>query len=251
MDKTLAVIINHNAKAYTDQLYESLNPYRRNEYDIMVLDNGSTREEEISKYTTHKSPKNTYYGGALNLAFGAFLSTDDYDSLIVFNNDIILHGYNFIRTLRHYTIDAAREDDWYYDILSPSVFQPERYQCTWKQMHQWGQEDRHVKWIDFMCPFFTRQVVEGIGQYDMELMYGWGHDIYTGIFAEQTGRRIGVLDNLSVVHMSSQTYKDGRSDISEGEYAGKAMHGMMTYFNRMGLQNKLQEYRQYGSNYSV
>jgi len=253
MKKTLAAIINHNARVYTDQLYDSLHPYRGDLYDIMVLDNGSSRPEEISRYTTHQSPINTYYGGALNLIFREFLSTD-YDSLIVFNNDIILHGYRFIEILRTWTTGGtiAREMGIDYDIISPSVFQPERAQCTWKQMHQWGSiTARQVRWVDFMCPFFKRHVVETIQQYDMELIYGWGQDIYTGILAEQYGWRMGVLDTLSVVHLSSQTYKDGRSDITASEYGQKAGMGMVNYLRRIGMEHKLTELRAYGETYRL
>ena len=245
MTKTLAVIINHNAKAYTDQLYESLMPYRRDDYDLMVMDNGSTLPSEVSRYTTHKTGKNTYYGGALNIALTHFVGMPEYDSIMVLNNDIILHGYNFIRTVRHYAGPL-----WGIDVLSPSVLQPEKSQCTWRQMHGWGVGvPRKVKWVDFMCPFLTRRVVEEIQQYDLELIYGWGQDIYTGVICEKLGMSIAVLDTLPVIHMSSQTYKDGRSDISSSEYAAKASAGMYGYFTRMGLLDKLEEFRNYGHTY--
>jgi hypothetical protein len=244
MKKTLAAIINHNARAYTDQLYQSLVPYRRDDYDIMVMDNGSTNPNEVSSYTTHKTGQNTYYGGALNLIFREFLSLSEYDSLMVFNNDIILHGYNFIQDFR----DASA---WWH-VLSPSVIQPEQAQCTWKQMHVWGRgTPRTVKWVDFMCPFFRREVVEEIQQYDMELIYGWGQDIWTGVVCEQMDWKMAVMDTQTVIHMSSQTYKDGRSNISSNEYANRAGSGMVNYFNRIGMFDKLQEFRHYGETYSI
>jgi len=252
MTKTLAAIINYNARAYTDQLYDSLAPYKRDDYDIMVLDNGTPNPSEVSRYTTHKSPINTYYGGALNLIFREFLSLPEYDSLMVFNNDIILHGYNFIRDFRNEMITNN-----YLKVISPSALQPERTQCHWRQMHQWGSiSNRKVRWVDFMCPFFTRELVEEIKQFDMQLMYGWGQDLYTGVICEQKSTtfmpwEIYVSDIHTIVHMSSQTYKDGRSDISESEYATKAMNGMNSYFARIGMSDKLQEFRQYGETYNI
>ena len=47
--KTLAIILHYNTIGYTDALYEMLKPYERDEYELMVLDNGS-QEGKASKY---------------------------------------------------------------------------------------------------------------------------------------------------------------------------------------------------------
>ena len=87
--KTLAVIYNHNMPEITDSLWESLKPYERNDYDLILIDNGS-KPEGKSKYTTHETGQNTYFGGALNIALQFFLQSDEYDSLLSLNNDLIL-----------------------------------------------------------------------------------------------------------------------------------------------------------------
>ena len=51
--KTCAIILNCNLPDYTDMLYDSLKPYEREDYELFVLDNGST-PEGTSKYTTFK-----------------------------------------------------------------------------------------------------------------------------------------------------------------------------------------------------
>ena len=50
--KTLVVIYNHNLPGMTDNLWEALDPHSRDDYDMMLIDNGS-KEDVKSKYTTH------------------------------------------------------------------------------------------------------------------------------------------------------------------------------------------------------
>ena len=52
--KTLAVIYNHNLPGMTDNLWEALKPYERDDYDLILIDNGSS-DGGKSKYTTHET----------------------------------------------------------------------------------------------------------------------------------------------------------------------------------------------------
>ena len=97
--KTLVSILNHNLPEYTDYLYDNLSPYQSNIYDLIVIDNGSS-SEKISKYTTHTLDSNSYMGGGFNAAMQLVLSSDEYDSLLFLNNDLIVFGYEFVKTLR-------------------------------------------------------------------------------------------------------------------------------------------------------
>ena len=58
-------------------------------YDLILIDNGS-KPNGKSKYTTHETGQNTYFGGALNIALQFFLESNKYDSLLSLNNDLIL-----------------------------------------------------------------------------------------------------------------------------------------------------------------
>jgi hypothetical protein len=168
-----------------------------------------------------------------------------YDSVLVLNNDIILHPYNFVKVLRNTMFVDG------YKVVSPSVLQPEESQCYWKQMLNWCSPTvRQVRSVDFMCPLIHRDVVEYIGQYSHILKYGWGQDLYTGVVCERNGWKTGVLDVTTVIHMTSQTYKDGRSDISPSEYANKATSGMYEFFESEGLMNELQSLKTYAETYT-
>lgn len=247
MTKTLAVIINHNRRDYTNQLYRALKPYEQSgDYYLTVLDNGSSDGKEISEYTEYAVEQNTYYGGALNLSIQLFNQSPHlFDSLLVLNNDIILHPHRFVKTLRDVMFVGG------YAVVSPSVLQPEETQCTWKQMHNWSSPTpRDVKWVDFMCPLIHRRVTDRIGQYSDTLQYGWGQDVYTGVVCEQNGWKTAVTDLSTVIHMSSQTYKDAKSDVPFSAYGQLAMTGMVKFFNEEGLSHKLNEFRAYGMGYT-
>ena len=242
--KTLAVIYNHNLPEATDQLFESLHQPKNQSYDLIVLDNGST-EEGKSKYTTYETGQNTYFGGALNLAMELFLKNKQYDSLLSLNNDLYVHGYNFVNSLRKVMFEEN------YKIVSPCVLQAKKDQVKWKYMHCWNSlQVREVKWVDFQAPLLHRDLVEKINQFSLDLIYGWGQDVYSGIVCEQNDWKVGVLDSVPVIHYSAQTYKEGKSDLDLQTYCQNAERGMATFFQKNNLINTFYNFRELSANYS-
>jgi hypothetical protein len=241
--KTLAVIYNHNMPEITDSLWESLKPYESNDYDLILIDNGS-RDDRKSKYTTHETGQNTYFGGALNIALQFFLeNTHKYDSLLSLNNDLILQGPNFIRTLREEMLQGN------YKIISPSVLQVNS-QCKWKYMHCWNSNIvRDVKWVDFQAPLLHKDFIEHVQQFPEELMYGWGQDVLSGIICEQQGWKVGVVDRCPLIHHSAQTYKSGASDIDLTTYCRNAETNMFNYFEKQNLVNIFNDFRNLSATY--
>jgi len=241
--KTLAVIYNHNMPEMTDKLWESLKPYESDIYDLILIDNGSTSQGK-SKYTTHETGQNTYFGGALNIALQFFLESNEYDSLLSLNNDLILQGPNFIKTLR----DEMFSGD--YKIVSPCVLQVNS-QCKWKYMHCWNSDGiRDVKWVDFQAPLLHKDLIEHIQQFPDELIYGWGQDVLSGIICEQMGWKVGVVDKCPLIHHSAGTYKAGKSDLDLTTYCRNAEGGMFGYMQKTGLISKFNEFRELSANYS-
>tara|TARA_Y100001963_G_C6787507_1_gene453663 strand:+ start:545 stop:1282 length:738 start_codon:yes stop_codon:yes gene_type:complete len=240
--KTLAVIYNHNLPFMTDDLWENLEPYKRDDYDMILIDNGSSPKGK-SKYTTHETGQNTYFGGALNIAMQYFLDSKEYDSLLSLNNDLILQGPNFIKTLRE---EMFKGD---YKIISPSVLQIHN-QCKWKYMHCWNSGGtRDVKWVDFQAPLLHKDLVEKIKQFPDELIYGWGQDVLSGIICEQEGWKVGVVDKCPLIHHSAKTYKEGKSNLDLTTYCRNAEMGMFNYFKNNGLFKKFEEFRHLSANY--
>ena len=242
--KTLVAIYNHNLPDLTDQLVESLKPYQSDDYDLIVIDIGSD-DDRKAHHTTHEIPTNIYFGGGINFAFRHFLSTHDYDSLLSLNNDLILHGPNFVKTLRDEMMNN------HFTILSPCVLQPGKRQNKWKPIRCWNSDrTRQVKWVDFPAPLIHRRFIEEVRQYPDELIYGWGQDVLSGIISSRHNWRIGVMDNCPVVHLSSFTFRSGRSDMTLSEYDRKARAAMFAYFQENNLMKELRDLRRYAANYA-
>jgi hypothetical protein len=244
MGKTLVVIYNHNMPDLTDQLFESLKPYENDLYDTVVIDNGS-KDNGKSKYTTFETGENCYFGGALNLALQLFKDNNQYDSMLSLNNDIILHGFNFVKELRKLMFDND------YTILSPCVLQPEKGQCHWKSMLNWGAtEVRQVKWVDFQAPMIHRRYLDVMPQFPNELIYGWGQDILSGIVCDSNNWKVGVVDWLPIIHFSAFTYRSEKSDLKVSEYSQLAESNMFRYFSENHLLPKVSEFRHLSENYN-
>lgn len=238
--KSLVVILHHNSFRYTDALYEMLKPYERNDYDLIVLDNGSD-EGKTSKYTTYRSDVNTGYGGGLDLSLQLFLENPEYDSFTILNSDLIIHGPNFIRELRKQLFSQKE-----LMIVSPCVIQPEKNQCFWKQMHNWGaRELRYVPLVDYQCAFMKREFAETVRTFGSH--YGWVQDVMTGIICEDKGWKIAVADWLPIVHIGNGTVKDNPH---LSNYNVLAQAEMDEYFVQRGLTERVQRFKLKSMNYN-
>jgi len=242
MTKSFVVILHYNTTSYTDALYEMLKPYERDDYELHVLDNGSDKGKE-SKYTTLKIDTNTYYGGGLDTAMAFFLENQQYDSMIVLNSDLIIHGYNFIRGLRK---ELFKEEDLV--LVSGCVLQPGVSQCHWKAIHNWGSASlRYVPWVDYQCSLLKRKFVEEIKGFGSR--FGWVQDVMTGIVCEDNNWKIGVCDWLPVIHFGNGTVKDNLNDPIISRYNVLAEQEMYEYFKERGLWDRFLEQRQKGESY--
>jgi len=244
--KTAAVILNHNLPDYTDMLYESLKPYERGDYELMVFDNGSN-ETGRSKYTTHQLDYNVFFGGGFNAAMQMVIEGDEYDSLLFLNNDLTVHPYNFVKVLREEMFSRFHVCD----VVSPSFYNIEPLgQCHWKTMHNWGVEQtRVVPFIDFQCPLISKRLLKEVGEIDPSLMYGWGIDAHFAIVCQQKGWKMGVVDRLCVLHHNSLTVKRGVAGINVQQYCQLAERGQAEFFTKKNLVKEFHEVRNQGNNY--
>ena len=239
----LIATLNHNLPDLTDNL---VNQLKRdplfNSCELMVVDNGS--KETLAKSTTHRLNENIFFGGGLNVVIDYFLSTD-HEYLYFLNNDLIFHGPSFLTT----SLKEAKESNA--AVYSPSVINASIEQCHWRQMWNWGEGLRKVKWIDFQCPLLRRDVLEIIKQYPEELIYGWGNDLYTGCITEEYKLNTIVSDTNTICHLNSQTFKQNKINIGVNEFCRNAEEKMFSYFSKSEMNSLYWDLRKYGESYSI
>lgn len=242
MTKSLVAILHYNSTQYTDTLYEMLKPYERDDYDLVVIDNGSDLQK-TSKYTTFRLEENVYYGGGLDVTMNYFIENTQYDSMMLLNSDLIIHGQNFVKSLRN---ELFSEEDLV--SVSGCVIQPEKDQCHWKAIHNWGHKTlRYVPWVDYQCNLLKRKFVEKVEGFGSH--FGWVQDIMTGIVCENEGWKIGVCDWLPVVHFGNGSVKDNSNDPIISQYNQLAEQEMLQYFREKGLWDRFLDQRQKAENY--
>jgi GT2 family glycosyltransferase len=239
----LIATLNHNLPDWTDNLVEQLKRDSYfNECELMVLDNGS--KETLAQSTTHRLDENIFFGGGFNVVLEYFLQTD-HEYLYFLNNDLVFHGPAFLST----SLREAKQADA--AVYSPTVINASKEQCHWKQMWNWGNGLREVRWIDFQAPLMRRDILEKIQQFPMELIYGWGLDFYTGCVAETNGMKTIVSDNNTIAHMNSLTFKENKINIGVSEFCQRAELGMYNYFSNSIYKDLYFNLRTYGEKYKL
>lgn len=241
--KTLVTILEYNSTELTDQLHALLAPYAGEDYDLTVLDNGST--EPVSQHTTFRVDKNVYFGGGLAVMMNYMLENPQYDSLLFLNNDIITTGQNWVKTLK-----AELKDG--YEVISPCNIQPERTQNHWQQMHCWcANKVRPVRWADQQAPLISRKVIERIRDIDPLMYWGWGLDVWFGIICEQEGWKTGIVDYAPIIHLGAAAVKKGiqKGDTEMQAYWRNAEEGQWAFFAKMGIVDKVKEMKHWAETY--
>lgn len=239
----LIATLNHNLPIWTDNLVDQL---KRDpvfaDCELMVLDNGST--EELAKSTTHRLDENVYFGGGFNVVLDYFLQTN-HDYLYFLNNDLVFHGPTFLSK----SLQEARDSDA--AVYSPTIINASIDQCHWRQMWNWGNGLREVRWIDFQAPLMRRDILKQIERFPNELIYGWGLDFYTGCIADILGLKTVVSDNNTITHMNSLTFKENKINIGVSEFCQRAELGMYSYFSNSIHKDLYFQLRTYGETYSL
>lgn len=239
----LIATLNHNLTIWTDNLVDQL---KRDpvfaDCELMVLDNGST--EELAKSTTHRLDENVYFGGGFNVVLDYFLQTN-HDYLYFLNNDLVFHGPTFLSK----SLQEARDSDA--AVYSPTIINASIDQCHWRQMWNWGNGLREVRWIDFQAPLMRRDILKQIERFPNELIYGWGLDFYTGCIADILGLKTVVSDNNTITHMNSLTFKENKINIGVSEFCQRAELGMYSYFSNSIHKDLYFQLRTYGETYSL
>lgn len=242
--KTLVAILQYNTFELTDNLFETLKPFEEDIYDIIVVDNGSY-QDKISRHTTHTLPHNVYYGGGVNAILELFLESQEYNSVIILNNDLICHGAGWIKVLKEEMENGG------YDLISPCIIEPHvGEQPLWKTMRPWHTgTTREVPFIDYQAPMFSRRLAEKMFPIPEKLIVGWGLDVLSSMICEDNNWKIGVCDKVPVVHLVSQTINLNPKELSHTN--NLAERNMFAYFQENGTFDRFTEIRTKTFNYTI
>ena len=122
------------------------------------------------------------------------LENDEYEYLVFSNNDVSLHGYRFVETM------VRQMQEGNFAMLSPSIIEL-NVQNFWPIMHCWYKDKpRETKWIDFICPFIHRKVVEKIEWPTWWRSPSYGFDDYAALVCGRENWKVGVSDLCTMFH---------------------------------------------------
>ena len=242
LPKTLYIILNHNAGQISTIYYEEMKYYQEQDnFDLLLIDNGS-KPSERSMHTTHSFKKNVYFNGAIQWAFKYMLDHPEYEYLVFSNNDIFLHGYRFVENM----VTIAEENN--FTMIAPAGIEGNAGQNFWPIMHCWyKKEPRVVPWIDFICPFINRRLIEEIQQFPSWWRSpSYGFDDYCSITCNRKGWKIGVSDLVTIFHIGQYTYREQygeRADDGLDLYTMQSKHrdNFDWNFKRSGLKDEMYE----------
>ena len=242
LPKTLYIILNHNAAQISTIYYEEMKYYQEQDnFDLLLIDNGSKGPEK-SIHTTHSFKKNVYFNGAIQWAFKYMLDHPEYEYLVFSNNDIFLHGYRFVENM----VTIAEENN--FTMIAPAGIEGNAGQNFWPIMHCWyKKEPRVVPWIDFICPFINRRLIEEIQQFPSWWRTpSYGFDDYCSIICNRKGWKIAVSDLMTIFHIGQYTYREQygeRADDGLDLYTMQSKHrdNFDWNFKRSGLKDEMYE----------
>ena len=242
LPKTLYIILNHNAGQISTIYYEEMKYYQEQDnFDLLLIDNGSKASEK-SIHTTHSFKKNVYFNGAIQWAFKYMLDHPEYEYLVFSNNDIFLHGYRFVENM----VTIAEENN--FTMIAPAGIEGNAGQNFWPIMHCWyKKEPRVVPWIDFICPFINRRLIEEIQQFPSWWRTpSYGFDDYCSIICNRKGWKIAVSDLMTIFHIGQYTYREQygeRADDGLDLYTMQSKHrdNFDWNFKRSGLKDEMYE----------
>lgn len=229
--------INYNTPDMVDKLVDEI---KRSDvdYELMVVDNGST--VELPRSTTHTLDSNYQYGGGVRAIQEYFLSSN-HEYVVILNSDLLFHGEGFFK-------QSIREmQSGNFDLYTPSIINFDYTKLYWRQMWNWGSGIvRSVEWIDYQCPFYTKKLANLIMQYPIELVT-YGLDYYGSIIAHINGLNIGVSDTNTIAHLNSYTVKNTNIDLVK--YCDIADRSMFQYFLNSEYSELFYKLRNYGETY--
>jgi len=198
------------------------------DYEIIIVDNGSSPEYKPSDYTPFKVIRNEENLG-FPVAVNQGIRAAKGDVIILLNNDVFvtpgwaerlikgLEKYDIIGPCTNYCagLQQVRLEGIYHDLG-----ELDREAVKWSEMHD-GMIDE-VNWIIGFCFAFKRSLYDELGEFDESLWPSSGEEIDFCLRAKQAGKKIGIARDVYVHHEGSVTFKDMNAEHSYRDIIAKS-----------------------------
>ncbi len=210
------IIPAHNAFEYTNQCIDSIAENTYCDYEIIVVDNGSTDETKtyegdgIRNFMKIRFDENRGFPKAINAGIG--ISVGEY--VCILNNDTITTP-----CWLDWMIDHIENNEC--DIVSPCTNRISGKQQVYPGDYKNYDELKTIA-IDFhknnsgklslvnqvigFCMVFKRNLIDTIGYFDERFGFGNSEDIDFCIRAEKEGYRIGIAQDVFIHHYCGVTH---------------------------------------------
>jgi hypothetical protein len=175
------IILDHEkSRNYTNELISNLGDYPHEVVDSTYLKTKFTESFNI----------------ALIKGYSFLTEDNDYNHVMVCNNDISLNKNNLILLNKIINNKVG--------IFSPSCNSPFK-----KVMSRQNNESlREVPWVEFICPIIHKDIIKDVGLLDFDIKHGWGIEIDYCYRAKKKDYHIFLAQDCEIQHYEHQSQDD-------------------------------------------
>ncbi len=232
MLETTIVVLQHDNWRYTKRLIDSIEAYTRVKYHLVLVDNGSTDNEQSKTYAAHAnlagghqvimSPDNLGFAGGANLGIQEALNRES-DYVCLINNDCQVNTPWLSKM-----IDALA-DRWSFKIGAISAMTTAQGQSIY--VRRWivkGQNQivdislSRLGMIPFTCVVFLTRVIEQVGMLD-DQFFCYGEDDDYCHRLKLAGYKLCVHTGVTIKHEHGITARQVVKNISEQKAKARAL----------------------------
>ena len=222
--KIVIGVLSYNISELTDSFCNQLKKLIKEQYKLIVLDNGSDKEK-IASSTTNRLFENTKLTGGMNEILKLSKSYNP-DIVWLCTNDISLE----------YNLDPIKsmiqklEQNLDVGVIHPSLIQPvPNYAYPWmiKKENETGITKNHIM-VDIIAPVYTKYALNIIDWKFDKRFESWGIDWDSCYQIRKSGLKIAVDFDILLNHKTSVVYDTGNAKEFKNrqEYYKKASEQM-------------------------
>jgi GT2 family glycosyltransferase len=214
MNKTAIIVISHNNKDITSKLCENIINTTKSDYDLLVVETGS-KKEELTVYPTLWLPDGIRMTAGINEGIQYMFRKENYDLNInniktyydyfwVLVNDTILPDYDVLTPM----IKQLKENKDIAEIHPSIQNSPSKY-----LRRKENGKIRYVSFCEIVCPLFTRDFIQFTEDvFDNKFKYGWGLDYFIPYLIYMNNKYLAICNEVEIIHEAGTTVKTGKDE---------------------------------------